>query len=224
MTYAYSRLARDVILRVQTKIQFNKSVKEPEMQVTSKSTASKSTSQNVSKKKDAQENAIELLEQDHKKVKKLFKEFEKLAKKNDDSKAETANLICAELLVHAQIEEEIFYQEARGKINDDDLMNEAVVEHDSAKELIAQIQSLSPDDEMYDAKVTVLGEYINHHVEEEETEMFPKMRKTKVDLDELGMKLKMLKEELTAELMDPDGNIDLDMLKQKALEALSTRH
>ncbi|MDI1309870.1 MAG: hemerythrin domain-containing protein [Methylotenera sp.] len=194
------------------------------MQVTSKSVTSKSASQNVSRKKDANENAITLLEQDHQKVKKLFKEFEKLAKKDDDSKVDTANQICAELMVHAQIEEEIFYQEARKQINDDDLMNEAIVEHDSAKELIAQIQSLSPDDEMYDAKVTVLGEYINHHVEEEETEMFPKMRKTKVDLDDLGMRLKMLKEELTAELMDPEGNIDLEMLKQKALEAASTKH
>lgn len=184
----------------------------------------KSSTKSDTKNQDTQVNAISLLEDDHKKVKKLFKEFDKLAKKNDDSRSEIANMICAELMVHAQIEEEIFYQEARAKINDDDLLNEAVVEHDSAKELISQIQSLTTDDEMYDAKVTVLGEYINHHVEEEETEMFPKMRKSKVDLDELGLKLKMLKEELTSELMDPQGNIDLDMLKQKALEAASTKH
>lgn len=143
--------------------------------------------------------AIALLMEDHKKVKKLFKDFEKLSKKDDiEGKVEVAMQICEELTVHATIEEEIFYPAARAAINDDDMLNEAEVEHATAKDLIAQIQEMSGDDEMYDAKVKVLSEYINHHVEEEETEMFPKAKKAKMDLDGLGMQLMERKEELTA--------------------------
>jgi hemerythrin-like domain-containing protein len=106
--------------------------------------------------------------------------------------------ICEELTVHAQIEEEIFYPAAREAISDDDMLNEAEVEHATAKDLIAQIQEMSGDDEMYDAKVKVLSEYINHHVEEEEGEMFPKAKKAKMDLEGLGVQLLERKEELTA--------------------------
>lgn len=192
------------------------------MQTTAKSTHSKTSS--AHKASTTKQNAITLLTDDHDKVKKLFKEFEKLSKKDDDSKVEIANQICAELTIHAMIEEEIFYPLARSAVDDDDMMNEADVEHDSAKDLIAQIQSMSTDDEMYDAKVTVLGEYIDHHVKEEEEEMFPKVRKAKVDLEELGMQLMMRKEELMAQLMDPDGEINLDELKQCAIEAAGKKH
>lgn len=192
------------------------------MQTTAKSTHSKTSS--VHKASTTKKNAITLLTDDHDKVKKLFKEFEKLSKKDDDSKVEIANQICAELTIHAMIEEEIFYPLARSAVDDDDMMNEADVEHDSAKDLIAQIQSMSTDDEMYDAKVTVLGEYIDHHVKEEEEEMFPKVRKAKVDLEELGMQLMMRKEELMAQLMDADGEINLDELKQCAIEAAGKKH
>jgi len=141
--------------------------------------------------------AIELLMDDHKKVKKLFKEFEKLSKQEDiDGKVEIATQICEELTVHAAVEEEIFYPAARAAIGDDDMLNEALVEHATAKDLIAQIQEMSGDDEMYDAKVTVLSEYINHHVEEEETEMFPKAKKAKMDLEGLGVQIMERKEEL----------------------------
>jgi hemerythrin superfamily protein len=141
--------------------------------------------------------AIELLMGDHKKVKKLFKEFEKLSKQEDiDGKVEIATQICEELTVHAAVEEEIFYPAARAAIGDDDMLNEALVEHATAKDLIAQIQEMSGDDEMYDAKVTVLSEYINHHVEEEETEMFPKAKKAKMDLEGLGVQIMERKEEL----------------------------
>src|ERR1700712_169377 len=133
---------------------------------TTRSTTSRST------KKDA----IKLLIEDHNKVKKMFKEFEKLSKKDDkEAKGELATQICKELTVHAQLEEEIFYPAVREAIEDDDLMNEAMVEHASAKDLIAQIQSMAASDPMYDAVVTVLGEYINHHIEEEQNEMFPKV-------------------------------------------------
>ena len=141
--------------------------------------------------------AIELLMDDHKKVKKLFKEFEKLSKQEDiDGKVEIATQICEELTVHAAVEEEIFYPAARAAIGDDDMLNEPLVEHATAKDLIAQIQEMSGDDEMYDAKVTVLSEYINHHVEEEETEMFPKAKKAKMDLEGLGVQIMERKEEL----------------------------
>jgi hypothetical protein len=149
-----------------------------------------------SKKNDA----IKLLTEDHNKVKKLFKEFKKLAeKKDEEGKEELAVEICKELTVHAQLEEEIFYPAVRAAIEDDDLMNEALVEHTSAKELIAQIQSMKASDPMYDAVVTVLGEYINHHVEEEQNEMFPKAQKSDMDLEELGLEMAERKEALMEE-------------------------
>jgi hemerythrin superfamily protein len=149
-----------------------------------------------SKKNDA----IKLLTEDHNKVKKLFKEFKKLAeKKDEEGKEELAGQICKELTVHAQLEEEIFYPAVRAAIEDDDLMNEALVEHTSAKELIAQIQSMKASDPMYDAVVTVLGEYINHHVEEEQNEMFPKAQKSDMDLEELGLEMAERKEALMEE-------------------------
>ncbi len=141
--------------------------------------------------------AIKLLTEDHNKVKKMFKEFEKLSKKNDEEgKEELATQICKELSVHAQLEEEIFYPAVREAIDDDGLMNEAMVEHGSAKDLIAQIQSMAASDPMYDAVVTVLGEYINHHVEEEQNEMFPKVQKSDMDLEELGLEMVERKKEL----------------------------
>lgn len=149
-----------------------------------KTTTPRSTTR--SKKNDA----IKLLTEDHNKVKKLFKEFKKLAEKNDEEgKEELATQICKELTVHAQLEEEIFYPAVRAAIDDDDLMNEAMVEHGSAKDLIAQIQSMKASDPMYDAVVTVLGEYINHHVEEEQNEMFSKAQKSDMDLEELGVEI-----------------------------------
>ena len=144
--------------------------------------------------------AIKLLTADHAKVKKMFKEFEKLSKKDDEEgKQELATQICQELMVHAQLEEEIFYPAAREAIEDEDLMNEAVVEHNSAKELIAQIQSMGASDPMFDATVKVLGEYVNHHIEEEQNEIFPKVEKAKVDLEEIGAEIAQRKEELMEE-------------------------
>jgi len=162
---------------------------------------------------------------DHEKVKKLFKQYEKLAKKgNIEGKALIANHICAELTVHATAEEEIFYTKALSATHDDDLINEANVEHDSAKSLIAQIQALDPSDPMYDAKVTVLGEYIDHHVEEEETEMFPEVRKAKVDLAALDEKLTARKKVLFAQLTDKNGVIDQAALKAMANKVAAHSH
>jgi len=144
--------------------------------------------------------AIKLLRDDHAEVKKLFGQYEKLAKAEaPSSERETLALtICDMLVVHATLEEELFYPAAREALGeDDDLVDEAAVEHASAKDLIAQIQSSDPDDDLYDAKVKVLGEYINHHVKEEQDELFPKV-KPKLDTKSLGAEMLERKNELMA--------------------------
>lgn len=150
-----------------------------------------------------QKDACDLLDADHKAVKKMFKEFEELTEARSSSREKKrllAGKICLELTVHAQIEEEIFYPAIRKAIKDELMMNEAEVEHTTAKDLIAQIQGMDPGDPLYDAKVLVLGEYIDHHVKEERTEMFPKARASKVDLVKMRETLQARKEELMAEL------------------------
>ncbi len=148
--------------------------------------------------------ACSLLDNDHRNVKKLFKEYETLmesrARGAPQKKRELADRICRELSVHAQIEEEIFYPALRGAIKDTDLLNEAEVEHGTAKDLIAQIEDGDETDEKFDAKVTVLGEYIDHHVKEERNEIFVKARASKLDLVEMRTQLEARKEELMAEL------------------------
>ena len=146
----------------------------------------------------AAQDAVQLLRADHRKVQDLFDQFEKA--RDDRRKSALAQEICNELKVHTQIEEEIFYPAAREALKDQDLLDEAEVEHASAKELIAQIEQSRPGEEMFDAKVTVLGEYIKHHVKEEHTELFPKLKKTKIDLKSLGQQLADRKEALMAEL------------------------
>ena len=149
-----------------------------------------------------QKDACDLLDADHKAVKAMFKEYQTLTESRSRSpakKRQLADRICRELTVHATVEEEVFYPAARKAIKDNALMNEATVEHASVKDLIAQIRGMNPGDEMFDAKVTVLGEYIDHHVKEERTEMFPKVRKTKLDLVKLGEQLEQRKQVLMAE-------------------------
>jgi hemerythrin superfamily protein len=131
--------------------------------------------------------AIALLMADHKRVKKLFSDFDKLKEEgSDEDKAAIVDQICSELKIHTELEEEIFYPAVRKAIDDSDLMDEALVEHAGAKDLIAQLEDASPEDDLYDAKVTVLGEQIDHHVKEEEGNMFPKAKKAKVDTEALG--------------------------------------
>ena len=147
-----------------------------------------------------QPDAISLLTEDHKKVKKLFNDFKKSKEHaSDEEKAELVNEICTELTIHAQLEEEIFYPAVRDAIDEEELMDEAEEEHDSAKSLIAQLESMEPEDDHYDAKVTVLGEYIDHHVKEEQEKMFPKAKKAKLDMVELGAQILQRKQELQAE-------------------------
>lgn len=150
-----------------------------------------------------QKDACDLLDADHKAVKKMFNEFEKLTESRGNTRQKKrmlADQICQELTVHAQIEEEIFYPAIRKAIKDELMMAEAEVEHMSAKDLIAQIQEMEAGDALFDAKVMVLGEYIDHHVKEERNEMFPKARASKVDLVKMRDALQARKEELTAEL------------------------
>ena len=144
-----------------------------------------------------QQDAIALLKQDHRTVKELFEKFEKAS--GDGRKQKLAEEICLELSVHAQIEEEIFYPACEGKV-DEDLLKESYVEHDGAKVLIAEIMAGGPTDEFYDAKVKVLQEEIEHHVEEEEKRLeglFAQARKAGLDMDALGEQLASRKQELT---------------------------
>lgn len=144
-------------------------------------------------------NAIAMLTADHREVEELFEQFEKLTDRAKARKKKIADQICTALTVHTQIEEEIFYPSVREEIGEAaDLLDEAEVEHASAKDLVMQIQEMDPDDELYDAKVKVLSEQIAHHVEEEEKELFPKVKKSELDLDALGEEMAMRKDELMA--------------------------
>jgi hypothetical protein len=143
--------------------------------------------------------AVQLLKKDHREVEHMFDEYEQLEK--DAEKLALFQKIALSLKVHTTIEEEIFYPEERGEV-EDDMLDEAFVEHDSAKKLIAEIEAMEPGDEFYDAKVKVLGEYIKHHVKEEEQPggIFAQAKKGEEDLDEMGERLKERKEELMAKM------------------------
>lgn len=143
--------------------------------------------------------AVALLKQDHRTVEELFAQFEKVS--GDGRKEKIARQICLELSVHTKIEEEIFYPACDGKI-EEDLLKEAYVEHDGAKILITEIMAGGSDDDFYDAKVTVLKEQIEHHVEEEEKRMegmFAQARKAGLDMDALGSELADRKAQLVAD-------------------------
>jgi hemerythrin superfamily protein len=146
--------------------------------------------------------AIAQLTADHARVKKLFKQYQKLAEEeaDGDERQQLAATICAELTAHATAEEEIFYPAAREAIDATDLIDEAEVEHETAKELIAKIQASSPADDHFDAQVNVLGEYINHHVQEEEGELFPKVKRADIDTNTLGEQIAARKQEIIDEL------------------------
>ena len=136
------------------------------------------------KAKTVKADAIRLLIEDHREAKALFAAYE--SAEGDHDKKALADEICTGLSVHMQIEEEIFYPAARAAIDDDKLFDEASVEHTSCKQLVAEIQDMEPSDPLFDAKIKVLGEYISHHVEEEEKEMFPKSRISDLDLEALA--------------------------------------
>lgn len=152
---------------------------------TSRSTASRST---------AHKEATALLRADHKLVSELFEQYEK--SRSPDKKKELVAQICKELTVHAQVEEEIFYPAVQAALDDHELIPEARVEHATLKDLIAQVEGLEPDGEMFDAKIKVMSEYVKHHVKEEQNEIFPKARASSLDMTELGDQITARKQEL----------------------------
>ena len=146
--------------------------------------------------------AIELLESDHRKVEALFEQYEDEKEGDEETKRSIAEKICKELTAHAQLEEELFYPWLRENLEEDEMemVEEAYVEHASAKDLIAQIEAGGSIDAAYDAKVKVLQEYIKHHVQEEENEIFEAVSGKREELDELGQEMHARKAELMEQL------------------------
>jgi len=152
--------------------------------------------------KPASKNAIEVLTNDHKEVLQLFSDFETLKKAdelNEGAKRSLVEKTCSKLTHHLQVEEEFFYPALRDAFEDMTLVDEAEVEHSIANQLISELESMEPSDDFYDAKFTVLGEYIRHHIAEEQERIFPKAKKFKVDLIALGTDILQRKQELRAE-------------------------
>ena len=169
--------------------------------MTATKTATKTAGPN--KAKPAPQDAIALLKADHEEVSQLFDQYEK-TRSNPKKKVLVAQ-ICEALSVHAQIEEEIFYPAVKTALKDKLLVPEATVEHTSLKDLIAQLVGVEPDGEMYEAKVKVLSEYVKHHVQEEQTEMFPKAKASSIDMSALGARMAARKDELLARTVEVEG-------------------
>ena len=151
---------------------------------------------------DKHQDILQLLMAEHREVKAMFQQYDKLAEHGGkgDERMLLASQICVALTVHTQMEEEILYPAARDVLTrDEDIVDEAYVEHAGAKSLIAQIKTMTSDQPLYDAKVHVLGEYIDHHVKEEEGEFFPKLRKTSLDFNEMGDRMVARKQQLMAQ-------------------------
>jgi hemerythrin-like domain-containing protein len=154
--------------------------------------------------------ALELLRADHQKVRNLFLEFDSLRGLDDEDerRAELVDEICYELTLHMMVEEEIFYPVLRSAIEDDDLMDEADVEHAGARELISQLEVMYPGDDHFNATVTVLGEEVGHHIDKEEGELFEAARRAGIDLAQLGEQLARRRAELEEDLTSPASTID----------------
>ena len=156
-------------------------------------------SKKQSEKQDKSQDAIQLLRQDHDEVRKMFEEFESA---DEDRKFELAAEICQALTVHSTIEEEIFYPQVRAAINAEDLMSEAEIEHDSIKQLIERVQTGEVDEIQLTAMMKVMNEYVNHHVNEEQRKIFPRVRRAELDLEAMGRELLERKTELESDLQD----------------------
>ncbi|HWI99420.1 MAG TPA: hemerythrin domain-containing protein [Burkholderiales bacterium] len=158
----------------------------------------------MAKSKAKATGAVELLKEQHDKVKKAFKEFEKLDREDNEAQQQLVQRVCEDLKLHTTLEEELFYPAAREAIDDEDILNEAQIEHETAKMLIEQLENMGPEDPNFHATFTVLGEYVVHHVKEEEGEMFPQVKKTDLDLEELGARMRRRMEELMGEAADEE--------------------
>ena len=159
--------------------------------------------------------AIDLLTQDHKRVQKLFKDFEKVDRNDGEAVREIVETACLELQIHSMLEEEIFYPAVRAQVTDqpeEDLLNEAEVEHETVDELIAKLHALEPEDAMYCAYFSVLSEYVKHLVKEEEQELFPAVQHmSALNLDQLGEDMRLRREELFAEMERGDEEAEEDL-------------
>jgi len=171
------------------------------MPTAAKHTSTRRRAARKTRARGGKDDALKLLKADHKEVSDLVAKFEK-GRLTKDRKVALAKQICLALTVHAQIEEEIFYPAAREAVRSgEDLLDEAEVEHGSIKELVSTIENASPDgDDLFEARVKVLGEYVKHHVKEEEGQLFPKLRKSDLDMEEIGQQLAARKQELMREL------------------------
>jgi hypothetical protein len=158
----------------------------------------------MAKSKAKATGAVEILKEQHDKVKKAFKEFEKLEREDTEAQQQLVQTACEDLKLHTTLEEELFYPAVREAIDDEDIMNEAQVEHETAKLLIEQLENMGPDDPNFHATFTVLGEYVMHHVKEEEGEMFPQAKKSDLDLEELGGRMRNRMQELMGELEEKE--------------------
>ena len=158
----------------------------------------------MAKSKAKATGAVEILKEQHDKVRKAFKQFEKLDREDAEAQQQLVQTTCEDLKLHTTLEEELFYPAAREAIDDEDLLNEAQVEHETAKMLIEQLENMGADDPNFHATFTVLGEYVVHHAKEEEGEMFPQVKKTDVDLEELGARMRSRMEELMGETADEE--------------------
>lgn len=167
-------------------------------------------------RKNGEIDAIALLKSDHREVEKLFDQFEKT--KSADRKRAIVGKVCDALTIHAKIEEEIFYPQAREALRrkGDDLLDEAEVEHDGIKGLVAELKGADPNENLYDARVKVLSEYVKHHVKEEEGELFPKVRQSNLDVGKVRAELAARKESLGGEPVEPQLS-----LVQRGLRAVT---
>ncbi len=185
---------------------------------TSPNPATRAARKTPAKAPVAQE-ATALLKADHKLVSELCDQYEKT--RSSARKKKLVESICMELGIHAMAEEEIFYPAVKAALKDKEMVPEAIVEHASLKELMAQVEGKEPDGEMFDAKVKVLSEYVKHHVKEEETEMFPKARKTKLDMKALGAEIVARKEQLKATWPQVGSSASLLSRVNRVVEAFS---
>jgi len=158
----------------------------------------------MAKSKAKATGAVEVLKEQHDKVKKAFKEFEKLDREDTEKQQQLVQTVCEDLKLHTTLEEELFYPAAREAIEDEDILNEAQVEHETAKMLIEQLENMGPDDPNYHATFTVLGEYVMHHVKEEEGELFPQVKSSDLDLEELGARMRARMQELMGQVNEEE--------------------
>lgn len=173
----------------------------------------------------AKNEIIEELKEDHKRVRAAFRAAEKLdAEEDGEELKEIVDQTCAELEIHAQLEEELFYPAAREALKEADLVDEAEVEHNSAKALIAQLREMSPEDEKYAATFKVLGEYVNHHIKEEENEMFPGLQgRPGAQWEEIQEQMETRREQLMSEMGLMQEADEADESEEEASDGAGSR-